>query len=108
MYKLIGTNEILGSLAKSVSEDQFQAIINDVKAEVITVSNSVNEVHLTLPYYAEVEDTIAEAISDVDTSEIVGGEVGFSIAAAITIGTASLAIGGIALGMGGRDIARHK
>ena len=85
MFKLIGTNEILGAFASSLDEDEQHAIINDIEAEVITVENTDDEVHLALPYYSGVEDAIAKAISDTEANDVAGGEIGIAIAIALGV-----------------------
>ena len=108
MFELIATNEILGSMVPSASASERDTVVKSLDAEVVFVVNTDSAMNLTLPYYSGVEEALAKAVPDSEASDIIGGEVGFSIAAALVLGGSSVAIGSIAIGMGARDAAGLK
>ena len=81
MQNVIGTYEILGAMCPTISESELQEIISGVDTEVKLVSNTDSEIHLTLPYYADLE-SVAESVSDsdIDGASVAGGEVFVTIA----------------------------
>ena len=104
MANVILTNEIAGAMAPTVSASDRDAVINAIGADVVFVDNTNGEVNLCLPFYASLDNVISSEITDVDITNVIGGEIGISIAlTAVGIGAAAAFFGGgaaIAIGAG--------
>ncbi len=81
MQHVIGTYEILGAMCSGISESEIKEFAADYDTEVKAVINSDSEIHLVLPYYANLK-SVAESISDsdIDGANVAGGEVFVTIA----------------------------
>ncbi len=90
--KVAATPEIMGAI---VADDK--AIIMEyagkIEADVAIVDNTDTQVHLALPYYANLENTSISQISEDDLEAVAGGEVFITIA---IIGAAACGVGFVA------------
>ncbi len=104
MTNLILTNEIAGAMAPTVSASDRDAVIKAIGADVAFVDNTNGEVNLCLPYYASLDNVVSSEITDADITDIIGGEIGVSIALTVVgIGAAAAFFGGgaaISIGAG--------
>lgn len=96
--KLVPINEVMGAILTSSlsSEDLslFKTNTNDYvrshspvdfDAEVIAVQNSNDEIHLTLPYYSQLDDDAlrAQMLKDSNLDDVSGGEIFITIAGVV-------------------------
>ncbi len=103
-YKqVIAVNEIVGAIAdpfltsedvKNLKSDptnflQAKCAV-EFNGEIAVVENSANEVHMTLPYYSQVEAISSYELSPEDMQAVVGGEILISVFAAIGVGVGAV------------------
>lgn len=96
--KIALTFEILGAFVPLASQDEIDQTAQNLNIDVNFVSNSNNEVNLTLPFYSDLEEVVARALNEQEAKDVAGGE--FIIASIVSLvavvgGTAALA-GGVA------------
>ncbi len=97
--EIIAVNEIVGAIANPLLNNEdvknLKADPNSfVKAksavefngEIAVVENSAKEVHLTLPYYSQVEAISSYELSPEEMQSVAGGEILISLFCAIGIG----------------------
>ncbi len=116
----LGVSELNAEQAKAFAANPNQAIaalgVDTMDIEFKVVENSGKDVHITLPFYTEVDAMHAEMIKDETLNQISGGEIfisigivggimaGVGIAGALGVGVTTIgfvggAIGGIAGGI---------
>ncbi len=101
MKDLVFITELVGAvLVPTVSKEEVSTFASDPKSfmksnfdvnlemDVNFVENSASEINLALPFYSQVDEISAEALSNEEMTEITGGEILISL----------FVLGGVGLG----------